>query len=405
MARGEAFGAADARHAWAAAIREASVAGAAGDQARADLLAVLEALPAPREANDKHARDLVQDLVDQARAVVEADAAVASWRKAPGKRTVAALVEAYFHTLDNARGPNAETGTPPDLDWRKPATVAAYKAQRPRILAQFGKRPAAEITVGDVRTWYGDLAGALSLPTANLAVATLGAMMTWAVRNDWRAHSPVQKIGLLTPEGRRVFWTPDEETAFVAWCDANGYADVADGIVGCLWTGARIGDLCRADLAQLAGASWRYKPVKTERKGLEALPGLAAPLKARVERRKAQRLADLGGAFLINPENGRRHTTDSFYLRFVEAQAKAVADQAVPAGFEGKKTQDTRDTCITRLWDAEVSLGRISSWTGHSLKSIEKIIRNHYVSLLESGALETVKKLETWAEQNGLALA
>jgi integrase len=61
-----------------------------------------------------------------------------------------------------------------------------------------------------------------------------------------------------------VFWTLEEERAFVAWCDAHGYADVADAVTFGLWTGARPIDMCAADLEDLAGDVWRFTPIKTE---------------------------------------------------------------------------------------------------------------------------------------------
>ncbi|MHB8286662.1 MAG: hypothetical protein ACYDD1_18565, partial [Caulobacteraceae bacterium] len=185
----------------------------------------------------------------------------------------------------------------------------------------------------------------------------------------------------------------------------NGFSDVADGVVGCLWTGARIIDMCGASLADLKNDTWRYIPTKTQKTEIEALPGIMPVLRARIDRRQSQPVATLNRDFLVSPTTGRTHTTASFWRRYMMAKSRAIASDAVPETFILKRVQDTRDTCITRLADAGVEFMRIWPWTGHSPKGCEDILRVHYISLRDEGAIETVRKLEAWAERNKVSLS
>ncbi len=285
------------------------------------------------------------------------------------------------------------------------STRRAYRTQADyRILPKFSARKVDSVTRGELRNWYVELVEMNSIPTANLCLGALGAFFKWAGWQDWISHSPVTKLGMLKPDGRRVYWTMEEENNFVAWCDANGYQDIADGVTACLWTAARISDVCAANLPDLAGDTWRFVPQKTKRSKLEALPALLPVVKARVERHKSAVVGSLERAFLLSPATGNRHTTKSFYERYIDAKARALAADAVPMSFMGKRVQDTRDTCVTRLADADVSFMKIWPWTGHSPKDVETILRNHYIVLREEGARETAIKLEAWAEANRFSL-
>ena len=402
MDRGAATTAADARTLWARFVRDAMRDDDQGGKARTMLRTALDRLPPmPSEPVARRQRELVSDLIERARAVLEdrepgvADALM----RAP--RSVQAMVDGYF--ADPAAMRRIARGT-----------QKVYRAMSKRLIARFGARRADEVTPSQIRAWHDDMTqrDGLSPASANLAVGAAGAMFQWAAMQDppWLIASPVARLRLAAAPGRRVFWTLDEETAFVSWCDANGYADVADAATVCLWTGARQIDVAAASIEALSGAAWRYVPIKTQRKGLEALPGLLPPIARRVDRRRAeveaQGLSRVGETpFLWNPTTARRHTSETISRRFREARAAAVKAGDLPPAFAEKRLQDTRDTCITRLFDADVSLTRITAWTGHASSAAENILREHYVSLREAGAAEDAAKLSAWAEREGLALS
>lgn len=399
MERGAATTAADARTLWARLVREAMRDDAEGSRARGMLAAALERVaPARPEPEHQHSRALVSDLIERGRAVLEArEPELTAAGYAP--RTVAAMVEGYFADAHAMRRISR-------------GTQEVYQVQGRKLKARFGSLRVDEVTRPKINAWYRDLQSTVSTATANVAVGAAGAMFKWAALQDppWLAINPCTGLERDTAAGRLVFWTWEEETAFVAWCDANGFADVADCVTVGLWTGARQVDIAAATVADLGGEVWRYTPIKTQRKNQEAVAGLLDPVKTRL----ARRTRDLADHPRINPEAApflwdarmnRRHTSDSIGYRFKEARADALRAKAVPATVAGKKLQDTRDTCVTRLWAAGVSPSRIGTWGGWASNSVERILRQHYLSLLDDGAIETANQLRDYAERCGVTVA
>lgn len=398
MDRGAATTAADARTQWAKVVREAKADSDRGSKARAILRATLDKLPPmPVDPIPRRQRELVADLIEHARATMEERDADPANMTGRAPRTVAAMIEAYFNDPEAMRRISR-------------GTQDAYRVQSRKLMARFGNVRVDEITLPMIRTWYLELQKEISTSTANLAIGTAGAMFQWAMWQDpqWITTSPCVGVAREQAKGRLVFWTPDEELSFVQWCDANGYEDVADAATICLWTGARQIDVCNATLDQLSGATWRFTPQKTQRKGQEALPGLLEPVHARITRRRAELQLDnlhpINPPVLWNRSMKRVHNTKSIHVRFKEAQSRALAAKAVPPSFAGKRLQDTRDTCVTRLAAANVSIDRIASWGGWSSESAKKILRNHYMSLLDESAMDDAAKLNQWASTQGLTI-
>lgn len=399
MERGAATTAADARTLWARLVRDAMRDDGEGSKARAMLAVALDRLPPARpEPEHRHSRALVADLIERGRAVIEAREPDLT-PGGPAPRTGAALVAGFFGDAQAMARISA-------------GTQRAYRIQSKKFLDRFGAARVETITLPQIRAWYLDMQREISTATANVAVGAAGAMFQWAMWQDpqWVAASPVIGLGRDKAAGRRVFWTVAEEQAFVAWCDANAFVDVADAVSVCLWTGSRQIDVAKAGLAELERATWRYVPQKTERKGQQALAGILEPVARRVRRRRIE--ADAAPIrhlndppFLWDVRMNRRHTSETIGDRFREARKAAIRAQAMPDDFADKTLQDTRDTCVTRLAAADVSLDRIAAWGGWAVDTAKDILREHYLSLLDESALDTADKLRAWAEKQGLDLA
>lgn len=409
--RGMAIGAADKRRAWADVIREAHDPGPAGDEARRQLRKVLDDLPAPADAGDRHARALVADLIEAARAHLEHRDVVAGVALMGGPRTVGAMFDGYF--------------ADPTLTVTA-STLDAYRTQAKKVRAKFEAQRVDTLTTGQLRAWYlelvtGQVDGrgpivkpAYGLATANQAVGAFAAALQWARFADWIQLSPAAQLKLQTPAGRRIFWTMAEEAALSDFCDSHGFADVTDGVVAMLWTGARPVDICAANLPDLMGRAWRYVPVKTRKSQREALPGLTPPLQARVAMVAARPIQTRDRAYLVKPSTGRRHTPDTLNERFREMLGLAAAmgiNEPWVSTLQDKQLRDCRDTCITRLWESvpdiklDGGLLRICNWTAHALKDAEEVLRDHYVCLREEAAEETAAHLMVWAAKNGVKLS
>lgn len=397
MERGAATTTADARTHWARVVREAMREDDVGGKARGLLRLTLERLPSV--AADPHLRSMVADLIERGRAVLEDREPDVTRALSRGPRTGTAMVEGYF-------------GDATAMARITTSTQRAYRVQAKKFKARFGNDQVANITLPQIRNWYLEMQAEVSTATANVAIGAAGAMFQWAMWQDpqWLTTSPVIGISRDRARGRRIFWTLDEEARFVSWCDANSYIDVADAVVACLWTGSRQVDVAKAGVTELSSPTWRFVPQKTEKNGQEALPGIMEPVQRRVARRRAEYdVATIrhfnDPPYLWDARMNRRHSSETIGDRFREARAASIKAGAMPAAFVAKRLQDTRDTCVTRLAAADVSLERIASWGGWAVETAKDILREHYLSLLDESALETAVKLRAWALRQGLDLA
>jgi integrase len=393
LERGAAIAAADARALWAKLVREAAEPGVVGDEARQALRATLEAMPPAKDAGDRLRRSLVDDLVQLAHARL--GEAAPAMKPPPARRTVQAMVDGYFADVDAG------------LVEISDATRKNYRTMSTRILRKFSGA-VAEIDRPALRSWLVEMYKQDSVGVGNLAIGAMGALLRWASWQGWIGESPATKLGRQSNPGRRIIITVAEELSFTPWCDAHGFADVGDGLTLGLWTGARPHDLCAVDLATLQGRTWRFVPNKGKRRGREAVPGILPRVQARVDRRArdaaAATVKPLGPTpFLWNPATQRRHDTASLGGRFREAKAAYLLDGGLES-FQPKHVADSRDTCVTRLYLADVDLDRIPGWTGHAPNDRDDILRQHYLTLLDEAALEDAAKLEAWAKREGLAL-
>jgi len=395
--RGLAISLCDARSDWAAAIRDAMTEGPRGLEARQDLRFIVSQVTSPATDAERLRHRVLADLIEKANALLEArpeDLSVLS-----GDRTVDDLIAAFF------TNPTAISST----------TLTNYRTQAKKLSAAWGTKPVASITNGMAYKLYQEWCGLHSLGTANMAMGAAGSMFRWAVREDWISHSPIERLGRQKPEGRLVFWPFELEKAFVAWCDDRGYHDVADAVVMGNWMGTRQIDSCVATLGDLAGDEWLFTPIKTARKSIQACPGILPPMRARIDARR-NRLASDGfpylrtsdAPFLFNPITGRAHTSASIGKRFRQARNEAInhlrKGHKALSGIDGVRLQDTRDTCVTRLYEAGVPLDEIPSWTGHGPHSAESVLRAHYLVLKRKGAKAQADKLWASAKAAGFTL-
>lgn len=401
----------DARMEFAKLYRRALHAGAAGAEARDKIRLILAKLQPPTSEDGRLRRANVIDLIEKCAALVEGRPEEETDVASAGGITTEMLVDAYLAAAEQGGTTLNEDGEEIPIDI-KLATLRQYRSQLRKLKARFPKKDIATYKPGNMKAWYEQMVRDISADTANVAIGAAGAAFRWAVWKGWitLAQFPVQKIGRKKAQGRRVYLKLALETEFEAWCDANGFSDVADALVGCCWTGARQVDLCKAYTHQLLN-SWAYVPQKTEKRGIEAMPGIMPRFRQRIEAR-IERSRDDGRTYLPNAvpylfdvENGRPHTSQSIGDRFRKARRKAAdANPDLFAPLLKIRLQDTRDTCVTRLFMAGIPIAKIAPWTGHSHKSAEDILREHYRVIREEEALETARQFETYAAVNSLLL-
>ena len=84
-----------------------------------------------------------------------------------------------------------------------------------------------------------------------------------------------------------------------------------------------------------------------------------------------------------------------------ELTGEAVTCTAMPS-LEDLRDQDLRDTAVTWLALAGCTIPQIASITGHSLKTIETVLK-HYLGMHPELARTAIGKLVAWHENQGEA--
>jgi len=402
---------ADARLDWAGLYREALAKDASGIEARANMRELIERLPPAISMEDRLKRANVADILEKCIALVQQSDE--TYTTSTNGITVNDLVKSYLAAIDSGEAASllSDNGEEIPIDISA-NTIRQYKTQLKKLVTRFDRTDITTITAGNMKGWYEQIAKDISIHTANVAIGAAGAVFRWAIWKGWLtpAEFPVQKIGRHKAAGRRVYWPLKVEMAFEEWCDANGYEDVADAVVGLCWSGARQVDLCKAYTHELLN-SWTYMPQKTAKRGVEAMPGVMPRFTRRIELRNERARRDgvsyLPNAvpFLFNPVTKKLHNSNSIGTRFRDARREAArSGEELFEELLELRLQDTRDTCVTRLFMAEIPLANIIPWTGHSAKSAEDILRDHYRVIREEEALETTRRFELYAKENHLKL-
>lgn len=111
------------------------------------------------------------------------------------------------------------------LDWvelhRSPDTYDDYRDWLNKWVKLHGPKRAREIRADDLEEWKQALAKQhLSPWTVNHAIISVKTCWSWAVKNDFSAVNPLQKVQKLDAEGRERTFSPDEFLTLLRNADA-----------------------------------------------------------------------------------------------------------------------------------------------------------------------------------------
>lgn len=279
-------------------------------------------------------------------------------------------------------------------------TQVFYQDRAKIFLADFGDEPVAALTAPVLYAYWQELFEKRSHHTANGVLATARAMLTYArKRLGWIDTNPARDLGLMRAPSRLVMWLPWQIEIFVMIADEIGLPSVADAVIAGLHSGQR-----QADVLGLPVRIFSDNRIKLTQAKTEALidapmtPAMEARVSAIVERRKNNELVRLD--MLILREDGAPYDKRSFNVNFLKV--RDVAEE-IDFSFAGLKFLDLRDTAVTRLALAQCTLAEIAAITGHSLKTIQDIMR-HYLVMQPEMADAAIRKLNAWMTKEGIAL-
>ena len=261
----------------------------------------------------------------------------------------------------------------------KARTQADYAFYIRRIERQFGDMPLAALddprVRGEFLAWRDEVA-AKTPRAADLGFAILSRICSWAYDRRRILQNPCERPGRVHHGARTdSVWTDGE----IARLLAVASPPVALAVTLALWTGQRQGDVLGLSWEAYDGAALRLKQGK---RGRHIVIPCAGPLKAALDAAKATRRA----VTICATSNGTPWTSSGFRASFGKAKAAAK--------ITGRTFHDFRGTAITLLGVAGCSVPEIATLTGHSLKTVEKVLDAHYLSRDQAMAYSAVAKLE-----------
>lgn len=312
-------------------------------------------------------------------------------RLAPIKRPGAYTLEDLFEDLYRSKDFSAKAAKT-QSDYR--AKAKAFGSFDPLLYSV----PANELTRAAVKGLHERLWEQKGLAMANGMVAVLRLAYSHAIdrgRGEIKTN-PCLKLRLKTPDPRLRCATNDEVAALLRAADAHE-PSIGDAVVIALLTGQRQGDVLLLAEEGVAGGRIRLRQRKTGALvSVRALPQLVDRLGAIRERnRLAGRVAR---TVVFDPRSGEAWNEHTFRHRFAELRAIAAVDCPSVADL---RFQDLRDTAVTWLARAECTIPEIASVTGHSLETINTVLK-HYLVLDESTNNSAMAKLHAWALREGL---
>ncbi len=233
---------------------------------------------------------------------------------------------------------------------------------------------------GEILAWRDELARATPR-MADYRMSVLARALNWAKHREIVPTNPCGNPGRVHRANRRdKIWSEDDEAAFlIAASEPMRLAFLL-----AFWTGQRQGDILRLTWRAYDGRAIRLRQGKT---GARVVVPVGAPLRAALEqaREKMPAVVSAGLPLLVGPGNG---FWKADYFRTVWRKT------SVKAGIGDLTFHDLRGTAVTRLALAGCTIPEIAAITGHSLKTVEAILDEHYLSRDPRLGESAIRKLE-----------
>ncbi|WP_158259886.1 tyrosine-type recombinase/integrase [Phyllobacterium phragmitis] len=201
---------------------------------------------------------------------------------------------------------------------------------------------------------------------ADLIMAVLRRMLSFALDREWITRNPVERVEELAEGTRREeIWTDKEIATFKTI--APEY--MVRALMLALWTGQRQGDLLRLSWSAYDGQHIRLRQSKTRR---NVRIKIAKELKAVLDAAKTENeKREVPATTILTTASGKPWKTG-----FKGAWRKMVAK----AKISGKTFHDLRGTFCTLAYRSGASFKEIAEASGHSETEAERIIRAHYLA-------------------------
>jgi hypothetical protein len=259
-----------------------------------------------------------------------------------------------------------------------PSTKAEYRRMLTRAETEFGDMSIAALDDPRVRKDFMDWREQVSRTSgereADNRLSAISAMLTWAVDRGQISANHLRGFKRLYHADRsEIIWLPDHITDFMKVAPI----EMQRALILGLHTGQREGDLLRLPWSAYDGAWIRLRQGKA-RRGSTLAPLIEIPCTVALRRM-------LDGMERVSPLILTTKTGQSFKKRYFarlwdEAMGKAELRSVVLPGSDDPVElhfHDLRGTAVTLLSEADSTPQQIATITGHSLKTVHRILERY----------------------------
>lgn len=305
------------------------------------------------------------------------------------------------------------------------ATRAGYDQYLGMIERWAGDQLVAHIDGDGIENFCEEVAEERGAATANALLRTIKLLLNFGVKKlEWLSRNRAVGVEFHRTDGRRVMWTPEEVEAFVACADWLGVPAQGDAVMLAVLTAQRKADLLTLPEVTIEQARIA---IKQRKRGRMAFVPLTAPLIARLEdmrRRKREKWPNVAFHHELIAGNGKpydpRGGEFGYEFRAVRAIAAGGLDLIPPLraqrtegayarapfrvqpGLNVKTFADLRDTAVTWLCAAGCTIPEIANISGHSLKTVQTLLDEHYFVRNAELATSAGVKLDAYLATKGM---
>lgn len=108
----------------------------------------------------------------------------------------------------------------------KGRTQKDYSYYLDKIEVDFGRVMVRALTPSVIKTYYKRVKREVSPTWAYHILATLRAVLSWAVSEDWIKQNPALDVKMKSPPKRKVIWEPDQSRTYIAKAKELGWASI-----------------------------------------------------------------------------------------------------------------------------------------------------------------------------------
>jgi len=244
--------------------------------------------------------------------------------------------------------------------------------------AEFGDMPIAALDDPLVRRdfmdWREKVARASGEREADNRLSAISAMLTWAIERGHITANHLRGFKRLYHADRsEIIWLPDHVAAFMAVAPI----EMQCAMILALHTGQRQGDLLRLPWSAYDGTSITLRQGKAKRR---RLPGPPITIRCTAALRRMLDGMERASPLILTTKTGQSFKKRYFARLWDETATAAGLETITLPGFDAPVRlhfHDLRGTTVTLLSESGSTPQQIAPITGHSLKTIHRILERY----------------------------